>query len=1652
MHAIYAHSDNGTGQAFSYRAEITPAGRAYLDAVKGTDRYYYDHIKTVADNLYKAISTAAKNVMLNDIKDFHLQPPEWRENFGVEIINMVPSMFSDAGFIKYHHNYVSTIGVEKYASIKSIYDEAVRSIRQVIKPFGQSSVYSGSTPDIIHPGDVGEIHGRGQRNEDRGRRGEIQDHAKRSGGSGVQQAAVSSGVKFSKKGKSLDAWAKDRFKGMSTPDINGKPVWENFVKWFKGSAVLDDAGNPRVVYHGTTNDFTEFDGSKANPDSESGAGFYFTSNPSDASQNYTKYGRDLIARVDNWIAESHPELMGSEEEGGIFEVLRGLINEKTLGTGYDPQYEALYEEALDSIGRNENDGTLMPVFLAIKKPLVVGGKAHTKLDIEEMEHLGQAFDDAISDYEIDSEDASFFHGRVEDLLKEGKGQIYARRLSDTFRRLPVWKFTDMGEQQSAGGDLLKNVLSRLGYDGIIDNSVSSRFGHDAGGVGMDHVTKDTTHFIAFHPNQIKSASGNYGFFSPKSNDIRFSKKGAYAKSKIVDENGDPIVVYHGTSSDTDFNSFKRKERGTWFAGSPVVASDYAEENEARGLKWDGAGKIKEVNTASRVIPVYLNFENPKVYTPDDFYKEVARIGGDGVNGYKRGEAELARRAKSEKHDGIVIGVIGSDKAAYIAFEPNQIKSAIGNKGTFDRNSKDIRFSRKGLAPADYSKKALLGGRIFPTTRRGVRAAQGAAVYGRVADWMGRQAGMVGVSQEAVDTFVVKLQDKALPLGRLVDKVRAEGGRVEDALDVKLREELFAGRTGERIKVAEDQVYSPLMNRIKAIGFTTLQKEALARLTPNLSRVTNEKSINKGLMNAFLYARHAPERNAAVLARNPGMQNGSGISDQEANAALAWFARQPQYNRVLEAERAFRGIIADTNKNYVEYGLNPADLNSGFQFYAPLQGFLEEDIENDEEMADRMSTGQGFKIKGKENKAFGGRQRIAGSIIAHTIMQNEVSVIRGEKNRVGLALVDLIDANPALLNDTVEVVNRAPYKRVVTNGMVKLVPDPLYKSRDEYFVVKRDGQEIAVHIKKANLAKALTGSTGIGDETAGNLVRAMSKVTRTMAALNTAWNPEFTISNLLRDIQTAGISIQQFEEAGLSAKVLKNLIPAMKAVHAMSANTLGTRKTAAEVGEFGVMYDQMRGLGGKTEFWGLMSVEDRIRDINKDLASPDELSRLEKTKRGISKLFDFVEAYNDTVETGTRLAVYKAMVDSGFSGERAAQAAKNVVVNFNKGGEWKTAMNAFYMFYNAAIQGTFSLIHAMATSPRVRKIVAGIVVAGFVQDMIMSMISGEDDNGNTIYDSIPDYILQTRMVFMDPFGITDRGYFAIPMPYGYNAFHNMGRTLSRGLMRGRYTPGEVISNGLGTFADAYNPVGGTSSLLNFFSPTILDPVVELAENSDFAGRPIYKDGGQGASPLPSSQMYFNSATTPARFVTDTLNTLTGGSPVRPGMADVSPDVLDYLFDYFAGGAGAFIKRTGEFGAVTVPAAISGDLEEFEVRQVPFVRKFFGNVTTSNDMEQYIRVRDQVGYARKELEYAVKEGDYDAARATKDNYKKELSVAGIFKAVETQRNSLMKKIKKIEASKLMTDEAKKEMTKKLRDQINEVVGRAIKAYNMKVRDAS
>jgi hypothetical protein len=156
-------------------------------------------------------------------------------------------------------------------------------------------------------------------------------------------------------------------------------------------------------------------------------------------------------------------------------------------------------------------------------------------------------------------------------------------------------------------------------------------------------------------------------------------------SKVVDSNGEPLVVYHGSNDIiTEFNSDYSYYGEFWFS-----------RNKEKILKGEsGASGIKYI------LPCFLNIKKMAGWNEyQNLYTDQRiQMGYDGTN-------------------------IDED---YIAYEPNQIKLADGTNTTFDGSNPDIRFSDGGLIAPNGKKSNLT-----PEQYRLVRTTEFKAWFG---DW------------------------------------------------------------------------------------------------------------------------------------------------------------------------------------------------------------------------------------------------------------------------------------------------------------------------------------------------------------------------------------------------------------------------------------------------------------------------------------------------------------------------------------------------------------------------------------------------------------------------------------------------------------------------------------------------------------------------------------------------------------------------------------------------------------------------------------------------------------------------------------------------------------------------------------------------------
>lgn len=154
-------------------------------------------------------------------------------------------------------------------------------------------------------------------------------------------------------------------------------------------------------------------------------------------------------------------------------------------------------------------------------------------------------------------------------------------------------------------------------------------------------------------------------------------------SKVVNADGTPKVVYHGTGS--EFWTFDLKKSGTRFG--EVAEGLLFFTNKKNGYQDSAADYAATAGGTPRIVEAYLDIKKPLridskgAYTPTAYFDTHAE--------------EIYMRYLEGDYDGIIVensDKASDDSAIYMVDASNQIKSATENIGTFDKAEQDIRYS------------------------------------------------------------------------------------------------------------------------------------------------------------------------------------------------------------------------------------------------------------------------------------------------------------------------------------------------------------------------------------------------------------------------------------------------------------------------------------------------------------------------------------------------------------------------------------------------------------------------------------------------------------------------------------------------------------------------------------------------------------------------------------------------------------------------------------------------------------------------------------------------------------------------------------------------------------------------------------------------
>ncbi|EGZ6979087.1 hypothetical protein BIB19_001620 [Escherichia coli] len=1047
---------------------------------------------------------------------------------------------------------------------------------------------------------------------------------------------------------------------------------------------------------------------------------------------------------------------------------------------------------------------------------------------------------------------------------------------------------------------------------------------------------------------------------------------------------------------------------------------------------------KATNVVKHVVPMDVIERLPELmHDPDAIYRSAT----------ERNAVVMLLDAVDKNGDPVVSAV--HMKATDKRIEINKVASVYGTKGGMNKaNSLDkagLTLYRKEKLSRDNPQYS---GLQLPKEERSYRGSVDKILYPediRNGPYYSRTSSLTP-EETIASRFVRQMQDKFQVLKAVQENIRKTGGKIDDSNNAYMAEELFHGKAENDLNVMKERYVQPL------------------------AKLLADYKIAQADLDEYLYARHAPERNAHIAKINPKMPDGgSGMTNAEAAEIMQRVrnsGKQAQYDRLA-------GIIDDMlarrrelirQAGLEENGVVDAWKNA-YRYYVPLKG---QDVDG---VVSLPRTGKGFTIGGRESRQAMGRASRAQSPSTQAIQDLSESLIRHRKNEVGNAFLKLVQDNPdkdywqVFTDDRPDTMRTiAERKDQETGETIREVverPVPMAMMADRYFTTKKNGKTYYIKLHDPRLMRAMKN---MGPETSNAVIRTLGKVNRFLATVNTSYNPEFLVSNFIRDVQTAVMNLKA--EQGRSDGKLKGLdnLSALAVVKdsrsAMSAVYASLRgKTLTGNGaQWQKVWKEFVEDGGKTGWFNMGDLEGQQKEMDR-LVSLAKGGWKGQSIGAWNSFLNLVEDANGAVENALRLSAYKHARDAGLSRQQAASLAKNMTVNFNRRGEQGALMNSLYMFANASIQGTANLVrtlgHLNGDGPlleRLRwknlnvpqKIALAAVGAGYLLGSLNRSVAGEDDDGVNWYDKVPSHVKERNLVIMKSvFGGKAGEYWSIPLPYGYNVFFLLGHT-AEGVAAGDLTASRAAGNVVGGVLGAFSPVGSETSetlsgaLLKNAAPTILRPFANLAMNENFMGAQIYQENIPFGAPKPDSQLGRRSTPEAYKAFASWLNAFSGGSQYRPGAVDITPESLKFWIDYISGGTGRFISKTTD---AAVKSLNGIDIPE---QQVPFLGKISGEVMPYADQQKMYDRMTEVAQYHAELKSLT--GAERTAFIDENNGK--LSMNGLMQDTRKRLKDLRKQRDAIYADSTLSLAQQSAMVKSVERDMKIAVDRFNREYNKKV----
>lgn len=633
----------------------------------------------------------------------------------------------------------------------------------------------------------------------------------------------------------------------------------------------------------------------------------------------------------------------------------------------------------------------------------------------------------------------------------------------------------------------------------------------------------------------------------------------------------------------------------------------------------------------------------------------------------------------------------------------------------------------------------------------------------------------------------------------------------------------------------------------------------------------------------------------------------------------------------------------------------------YQFYIPLRGF---DEETSREAYAYLSHGQSAfnapikTAKGRSSKAddpFANMQSMAES----AIMQGNRNVLVKQKflnfalnhpsdlvsvNALWLKYDDVKEEWRPVFPDNIEETDTADEvekkiqdfeqrmtdlakqdpERYKHGKDTENIPYRIVESRDlrqHQVVVKRNGRDYVLTINgNPRAAQALNGLTNPDNDVSGAIGAILNfgeKINRQLSAFYTTRNPDFVVSNFIRDMLYANSIVWVKERPNYALRFHRNIgrcNPAQMKI-LLSKHKKGELDMNNSLEH---MFHQFIMNGGETGYANVRDIEQHKNDIQRELKRANGKIGI---KRSLSLLGEKLDEYNRAVENCARFAAFLTSREMGRTIDRSIYDAKDISVNFNKKGSGAKFMKATgqtkigktsafisgigrsgYVFWNAAIQGTtnfgrqFKRHPAKAFTASATMFILGALIAG------MGMGDDGDDDKNS-YWNLPESVRRSNILFR-----VGEQWVSIPLPVEYRSIYGMGELMVSAMSGKEHFTNSELGKAIAGQVTQILPIdflegeGGVKA----FVPSAVKPFAEVISNKGWTGMPIYKDTPYNKN-MPEWTKTYKSANKYLVGLAKTLNEVTGGDAYTKGSVNINPAQIEYLLNGYFGGVSNTIDK-------------------------------------------------------------------------------------------------------------------------------------------------